>query len=108
MFSCIVFSRTSIASEIKPFPTDSLSLNKQINRQEEFHVKVKKEYAAKLIEPLPDDDALENVEADLPNISEARLSLIQEEREQYLKGIEASLTWEQVKAFALKPFLQFC
>jgi hypothetical protein len=69
---------------------------------------VKKEYAAKLIQQLLDDDALENVAVDLPIISKARLSLIKEERQQFLKGIKASLTCELVKAFALKPFLQFC
>jgi len=66
----------------------------------EFHVKVKKAYAATLIQQLLDDDALEQI--DIPSISQERLSLIQEEREQYLKGNEASLTWEQVKAFALR------
>ncbi len=68
--------------------------------QAEFHVKVKKAYAATLIQQLLDDDALEQI--DTPTISQERLSLIQEEREQYLKGNEDSLTWEQVKALALR------
>lgn len=67
--------------------------------QEEFHVNVKKEYAAKLIQQLLDDDALGNVAADLPIISKARLSLIKEERQQFLKGKKVRVNWEQKKNY---------
>jgi hypothetical protein len=63
-----------------------------------YLVKVKKEYAAAAIEQLLQENALEAIEHPGPVTPEQRMQLVREEREKYIRRVEASFSWEEVKA----------
>ena len=70
-----------------------------------YLVKVKKEYAAAAIEQLLQENALEAIEHPGSVSPDERMNLIREERGKYIRGEDASFTWEQVKALAQRKGL---
>ena len=62
-----------------------------------FHIRIKKEYAAALIEDLIKVNAVENIEEDLPNIPEWQKEAVRKSLQQVQQNPTSLEPWDIIK-----------
>jgi hypothetical protein len=84
--------------KILSFSKFLLLLLKRIFMGDAYHIRVKKEYAAKLIELLRTDDAIEDLELKQFELSENQKAALDEELDRVAKDTDHLHEWESVKS----------